>query len=86
MRASIQLKANQQSQIAAPIPCGKEAAMGRQLFSDAKLFQYMHCKIPSRELWGRERSTNQAFSQAHRAFRKQNWRIVRLVPATKMGE
>jgi len=60
--------------------------MCRQPLFDARLSQPMHCKIPSRELWGRERSTNQVFSQAHRAFRKHNWRMVRVVPAIKIGE
>jgi len=29
---------------------------------------------------------NQTFSQTQRAFRKHNWRIVRIVPAVKIGE
>jgi len=45
----------------------------------------MHYKIPRREPWGKERSANQAFCQAQRAFRKHNWRITREVPAIKIG-
>jgi hypothetical protein len=59
--------------------------MCRQPFSNAKLPQVMHYKIPRREPWRNERSSNQAFSQAQRAFRKHNWRIARVVPAIKVG-
>jgi len=45
----------------------------------------MHYKIPRHEPWGKERSMNQAFSQAQRAFRKHNWRIARVVPVIKVG-
>jgi len=45
----------------------------------------MHYKIPRHEPWGKERSANQAFSQAQGAFRKHNWRIARMVPAIKVG-
>ena len=59
--------------------------MSRQPFSNAKLTQPMHYKIPGREPWGKERSANQAFCQAQRSFRKHNWRIARVVPAIKIG-
>jgi hypothetical protein len=59
--------------------------MCRQPFSKAKLSQAQHHKIPRREPWGKERSSNQAFCQAQRSFRKHNWRIARLVPAIKIG-
>jgi len=59
--------------------------MCRQSISNAKLPQSMHYKIPRHEPWGRERSVNQAFSQAQRAFRKHNWRIARVVPVIKVG-
>ena len=59
--------------------------MCRQPFSNAKLSQAMHYKIPRHEPWGKERAANQAFSQAQRAFRKHNWRIARIVPAIKIG-
>ena len=45
----------------------------------------MHYKIPRHEPWGKERSANQAFSQAQRAFRKHNWRIARVIPEIKIG-
>jgi hypothetical protein len=44
----------------------------------------VHYKIPRREPWGKERSANQAFCQAQRAFRKHNWRLARVVPAIKV--
>ena len=59
--------------------------MRRQPFSNAKIPQSVHYKIPRREPWGKERSANQAFSQAQRAFRKHNWRRARVVPVAKMG-
>jgi hypothetical protein len=59
--------------------------MCRQPFSNTKIPQSIHYKIPRREPWGKERSANQAFSQAQRAFRKHNWRTACVVPATKMG-
>ena len=59
--------------------------MCRQPHSNARLFQTAHCKTPRREPWGKERSANQAFSQAQRAFRKHNWRIARIVPEIKIG-
>jgi hypothetical protein len=59
--------------------------MCRQPYSNAKLPQAMHHKIPRREPWGKERSANQAFCQAQRAFRKHNWRITREAPAIKIG-
>jgi len=60
--------------------------MCRQPNSSAKLPQAIHSKIPRREPWGKERSANQAFCQAQRAFRKHNWRIARAVAAIKIGE
>ncbi len=60
--------------------------MCRQPFCNAKLPQPMHYKIPHRESWRKERSANQAFCQAQRAFRKHNWRMARVVPAIKVGE
>jgi hypothetical protein len=59
--------------------------MCRQPYPNAKVPQAMHYKIPRREPWGKERSANQAFCQAQRAFRKHNWRIARAVPAIKNG-
>jgi len=59
--------------------------MCRQPFSYAKLPQFAHYKIPCHEPWGKERSANQSFSQAQRAFRKHNWRTARVVPAAKIG-
>jgi len=59
--------------------------MCRQPHSNARLFQTAHCKTPRREPWGKERSANQAFWQAQRAFRKHNWRIARIVPEIKIG-
>ena len=56
-----------------------------QPHSNARLFQTAHCKTPRREPWGKERSANQAFCQAQRAFRKHNWRIARIVPEIKIG-
>jgi len=58
--------------------------MCHQPYPNAKLPQATHCKIPRREPWGKERSTNQAFCQAQRAFRKHNWRIARAVPVTRL--
>jgi hypothetical protein len=51
--------------------------MCRQPHSNAKLPQTVHCKIPRREPWGKERSANKAFCQAQRAFRKHNLRRSR---------
>lgn len=59
--------------------------MCRQPYSNAKLPQPMRRKIPRREPWGKERSANQAFCQAQRAFRKHNWQIARIVPEIKIG-
>jgi hypothetical protein len=59
--------------------------MCRQPISNGKPPQPMHYKIPRHEPWGKERSANQAFSQAQGAFRKHNWRIARMVPAIKVG-
>jgi hypothetical protein len=60
--------------------------MCRQPNSNAKLPQAVHYKIPRREPWGKERSANQAYCQAQRAFRKHNWRLARVIPAIKIGE
>ena len=60
--------------------------MCRQSFSKEKLPQAVHYKIPRREPWGKERSANQAFCQAQRAFRRHNWRLTRVVPPIKIGE
>ena len=60
--------------------------MCREPFSNAKVPKAVHYKIPRREPWGKERSANQAFCQAQRAFRKHNWRLTRVVPPTKIGE
>jgi hypothetical protein len=60
--------------------------MCREPFSSAKLPQVMHYKIPRGEPWGKERSANQAFCQAQRAFRKHNWRLARVVQPIKIGE
>jgi hypothetical protein len=60
--------------------------MYRQPFSSLKLSQPVHFKIPRREPWGKERSANQAFSQAQRAFRKHNWRLARMISEIKSGE
>jgi hypothetical protein len=59
--------------------------MCHQPFSNTKIPQSIRYKIPRPEPWGKERSANHAFSQAQRAFRKHNWRIARVVPATKIG-
>jgi hypothetical protein len=59
--------------------------MCRRPFSNAKLPQAMHYKIPRRESWRKKRSSNRAFCQAQRSFRKHNWRIARVVPAIKIG-
>ena len=58
--------------------------MCRQPHANAKLPKTVHYKIPRREPWGKERSANQAFCQAQRAFRKHNWRLARVVPAIKV--
>jgi len=60
--------------------------MCRQPNSNAKLPQSMRFKIPRREPWGKERSANQAFCQAQRAFRKHNWRIARVVSPINIGD
>jgi hypothetical protein len=60
--------------------------MCRQPFSITKLPQTVPYKVPRREPWGKERSANQAFSQAQRAFRKHNWRLARVVQPIKIGE
>ena len=59
--------------------------MCRQPHSNARLSQTAHHKNPRREPWGKERSANQAFCQAQRAFRKHNWRIARIVHEIKIG-
>jgi len=59
--------------------------MCRRPFSNTKIPQSIHYKIPRREPWGKERSANQAFSQTQRAFRKHNWRLARVVLAAKIG-
>ena len=59
--------------------------MCREPFFNAKLPKAVHYKIPRREPWGKERSASQAFCQAQRSFRKHNWRIARVVPASKIG-
>lgn len=60
--------------------------MFREPFSIRKLLQIVPYKVPRREPWGKERSANQAFSQAQRAFRKHNWRLARIVQPIKIGE
>ena len=59
--------------------------MCRQPYSNPKLSQTVHRKTPRHEPSGKERSANQAFCQAQRAFRKHNWRIARIAPEIKIG-
>jgi hypothetical protein len=60
--------------------------MCRQPHLNARFSQAAHYKIPRRaNRGGKERSANQAFYQAQRAFRKHSWRIARTVPEIKIG-